>query len=72
MTARGTFDVRVTPQPTEGAGGPFSRVLLDKQLYGDLSGTSAGYMLGVETAVPGSAGYVALERVTGSLSTLGE
>jgi hypothetical protein len=58
----------VTPHPTEGAGGPFSRVLLAKQLYGDLSGTSVGDMLGVETAVQGSAGYVALELVTGSLS----
>jgi hypothetical protein len=68
MTARGTFDVRVTPQPAESAGGPFSRVFLDKQYHGDLAGTGAGQMLGYETAMPGSAGYVALEWITGTLN----
>jgi hypothetical protein len=67
MTARGTFDVRVTPQPAEGAAGPFSRVFLDKQYHGDLAGMGKGHMLGHETAVAGSAGYVALEQVTGTL-----
>lgn len=68
MTARGTFEVRVTPQPADSAGGPFSRVFLDKQYHGDLAGAGAGHMLGYETAVPGSAGYVALERIAGTLS----
>src|SRR5687767_9890368 len=66
MTARGTFDVGVTPQPADDAGGPFSRVFLDKQYQGDLGGTSKGQLLGAETAVQGSAGYVVLEQVTGT------
>ncbi len=68
MTARGTFDVKVTPQPPDdAAGGPFGRLFLDKRFHGDLQGTSAGQMLGVQTSVPGSGGYVALELVTGTL-----
>ena len=68
MIARGTFEVRLTPQKNEDeTGGPFSRVLLDKQLQGDVVGTSKGHMLGAETAVKGSAGYVALELVTGTV-----
>ena len=69
MTARGTFDVKVTPQPQDdSAGGPFSRLFLDKQFHGDLSATSKGQMLGAGTAVEGSAAYVALEVVTGTLN----
>ena len=68
ITARGTFDVRVIPQPADDGGGPFSRLFLDKQFHGDLAGTSKGHMLGAETAVQGSAGYVALELVTGTLN----
>jgi hypothetical protein len=67
ITARGTFDVRTTPQPSDSAGGAFMRLFLDKQYHGDLSGTSAGHMLGAETSVKGSAGYVALEKVTATL-----
>jgi hypothetical protein len=67
ITARGTFDVRTTPQPTDSAGGAFMRLFLDKEYHGDLAGTSTGHMLGAETAVKGSAGYVALEKVTGTL-----
>jgi hypothetical protein len=40
---------------------------IDKEFQGDLKGTSKGQMLGVRTAVPGSAGYVALERVVGTI-----
>ena len=67
MTARGTFEVKLTPQPADPAGGPFGRLLLDKQFRGDLEATSTGQMLGAETAVEGSAGYVALELVSGTL-----
>jgi hypothetical protein len=68
MTARGNFDVKVTPQPADdGAGGPFGRLFLAKELHGDLEGTSQGQMLAAETAVEGSGAYVALERVTGTL-----
>jgi hypothetical protein len=41
---------------------------LDKQFRGDLEATSRGQMLTAMTDVKGSAGYVAIERVTGTLS----
>jgi len=67
--ATGTFDVKVIPQPADdSAGGPFSRLFLDKQFLGDLEATSKGQMLGAGTAVEGSAGYVALELVSGTLN----
>jgi hypothetical protein len=39
-----------------------------KQFSGDLDGTSKGQMIAAGTATKGSAGYVALERVTATLS----
>lgn len=69
MTARGTFDVKVTPQPQDdSAGGPFGRLFLDKQFHGELDATSKGQMLAAGTAVEGSGAYVALEMVTGTLN----
>ena len=69
MTARGTFDVKVTPQPQDdSAGGPFSRLFLDKQFQGDLNATSKGQMLAAGTAIEGSGAYVAFELVTGTLN----
>ena len=47
--AKGTFDVKVIPQaPDDAAGGPFSRLFLDKQFHGDLDGSSKGQMLASE------------------------
>jgi hypothetical protein len=40
---------------------------IDKQFHGDLEGTAKGQMLTAGTDVKGSAGYVAIERVTGTL-----
>ncbi|HTD96659.1 MAG TPA: DUF3224 domain-containing protein [Edaphobacter sp.] len=67
--ATGTFDVKLDPQPTdEKAGGEtLARLLIAKQFHGDLEATSKGTMLSAGTAVKGSAGYVAMESVTGSL-----
>lgn len=66
--ATGTFDVKVIPQPADdAAGGPFSRLFLDKQFRGALEGTSKGQMVAFRSAVEGSAGYVALELVSGTL-----
>ena len=66
--AKGTFDVKMAPQPDDKVGDPtVGRMALDKQFHGDLEGTSKGQMLAVSTHVPGSAGYVAMERVNGSL-----
>lgn len=68
--ARGTFEVRMTPQePHDGVNDPrLGRLLIDKRFEGDLEGTSDGQMLGSRTPVEGSAGYVAIERVSGALS----
>jgi hypothetical protein len=67
--ARGTFEVKMTPQPAQdGVGDPgIGRMALDKQFHGDLEATGKGQMLAAGTEVPGSAGYVALERVSGIL-----
>ena len=67
--ASGTFEVKVIPQPADdSAGGPFSRLFLDKKFHGQLEATSRGQMLGtMSTSVEGSGGYVALEQVTGVL-----
>jgi len=63
-TARGTFDVKLNPQPTDA---PIGRMSIDKVFAGDLEGTSKGEMLAAMSAVAGSAGYVALEKVTATL-----
>lgn len=66
--ASGTFSVKVTPQaPDEGDTSGVGRLLLDKQFQGDLEAISKGQMLAMSTAVEGSAGYVAMEQVTGTL-----
>jgi hypothetical protein len=66
--ASGTFEVKLNPQLDEGVGDPtVSRMSIDKQFNGDLEGTSKGQMLAAGTDVTGSAGYVAMERVTGKL-----
>jgi hypothetical protein len=41
---------------------------IDKQFHGELEGTSQGEMLTAMSSVKGSAGYVAIERVTGTLN----
>jgi hypothetical protein len=67
--ASGTFEVQVTPQsPEEGIGDPtLGRLALDKQFSGGLEATSKGQMLATQGEIAGSAGYVAMERVTGTL-----
>jgi hypothetical protein len=66
--AQGTFEVRMTPQADDHAtAAGLGRMTIDKTFQGDLAGTSKGQMLGAMTAVPGSAGYVAIERVEGTL-----
>lgn len=68
--AKGSFDVKMTPQKPdnkEAESANFGRMSIDKQFRGDLEGTSKGEMLGAMTDVKGSAGYVAMERVTGKL-----
>jgi hypothetical protein len=68
--ASGTFEVKMTAQTQQdqSLGPTVGRFSLDKQFHGDLEGTSQGEMLAVGTAVNGSAGYVAMEQVTGTLN----
>jgi hypothetical protein len=68
--ATGTFEVKVNPEPPEdkAEGSTLGRMSLDKQFHGDIEGTSKGQMLTAGTDVKGSAGYVAIERVTGTLN----
>jgi hypothetical protein len=65
--ASGTFEVNLVPLDPA-AGGAVGRMSIDKQFHGDLQGTSKGEMLAVMTGVEGSAGYVAMEQVTGALA----
>ena len=67
--AKGSFEVKMTPQtwsesPVDNTLGRF---LLDKQYHGDLEATSQGQMLSGGDVQKGSAGYVAIEKVTGNL-----
>lgn len=63
--AKGTFDVKMVPQADDTA--DVGRMTLDKTFHGDLEASSIGQMIAVRTPTEGSAGYVAMERVTGTL-----
>jgi hypothetical protein len=67
--ASGQFDVKITPlaNDTPAEGSALGRMSIDKQFHGDIEGTSKGEMLTAGTALKNSAGYVAIERVTGSV-----
>ena len=67
--AKGSFEVKLTPQgePEKTDGATVSRMSGEKQFHGDLEGTSKVEMLSAMSNVKGSAGYVAMERVTGTL-----
>ncbi|MFC3531425.1 DUF3224 domain-containing protein [Vogesella facilis] len=71
MLAIGTFNVKLTPlvifhQGTDEM--QLGRLAIEKEFSGDLSGSSRGEMLSAITPTPGSAGYVAIEQVQGSLA----
>lgn len=65
----GSFDVKLTPSASDAVpeGTTLGRMSLDKQYHGELDAVSKGEMLSAVTSVKGSAGYVAIERVTGAL-----
>jgi hypothetical protein len=66
--ASGTFEVKLVPQTDDKSGdAALGRMTIDKQFHGDLEGTSKGQMLTGMTEVKGSAGYVAIEKVSGTL-----
>jgi Predicted hydrolases or acyltransferases (alpha/beta hydrolase superfamily) len=72
MTGRasGTFEVEVKPVPAYNTSpdAQVARMSIDKKFHGDLEGTSKGEMLTAGSYTKGSAGYVAIERVTGTLN----
>ena len=68
--ATGSFDVKVVPQKPDtqiARAANLARLTIDKRFHGDLEGISKGEMLAMQSEVKGSAGYVALERVTATL-----
>lgn len=67
--ARGPFEVKLTSLPFDdkAADPMMARMSIDKQFHGDLEASSVGQMLAANTTTKGSAGYVAIERVTGTL-----
>lgn len=69
LGAKGTFTVEMKPQlePNTAEGVSLGRMPLDKRFDGDFVGTAKGEMLTALTPTKGSAGYVAIERVTGTL-----
>ena len=66
LEASGRFEVRMNPET--GADAAVGRFTLGKTYFGGLDATSVGEMLAVGTETKGSAGYVAMERVTGRLN----
>jgi hypothetical protein len=68
MHARGSFDVTLIPQPAGDQDATRGRLLIDKRYHGELEAIGNGEMLTGTTAVKGSAAYVAIERVSGTLN----
>ncbi len=72
MTAQATgpFEIKMAPLDTynqaEGAG--IARFSIDKEYSGDIEATSQGEMVSAGSPQEGRAGYVAMERVTGTLA----
>jgi hypothetical protein len=66
----GTFSVKIGPLSPYNTSqdAKLARMSIDKQFNGDLVGTSQGEMLSAGTDMKDSAGYVAIERVTGTLN----
>ena len=67
--AIGTFEVMMKPEQLSevAAATAIGRMSLSKVFHGQLEGTSAGEFLSAMGSEKGSAGYVAMERVTGTL-----
>jgi hypothetical protein len=68
--ATGSFEVKLAPLDAafKTEDNSLGRMSIDKQFHGDLEAASKGEMLTAGTSVKGSAGYVAMERVSGSLN----
>ena len=64
--AKGDFEVKLAPLASE-TEPAIGRMSIDKQFHGDLEGSSKGEMTSFMSSVKGSAGYVAMEKITGTL-----
>jgi hypothetical protein len=71
--ARGPFEVQLAPQAMSEVAqdSGLGRMSLDKRFHGALEATSSGEMIAFRSATPGSAGYVAMETVRGTLAGRG-
>lgn len=69
-SAKGTFEIQARSRETSEvcSGLTLGKIRFDKQFKGDLVASSVAEMMSVGTAVQGSAGYVAMECVTGTLA----
>ena len=70
MQATGEFEVNLQPLDPFAKGSEgisLGRMSIDKTFRGDLVAESRGEMLSVTTKIKGSAGYVAIEQVNGTL-----
>lgn len=69
MNIKGTFEIVAQPEPPFDTvdGVSLNRMTFDKQFAGGLEATSKVHMLAARTPVEGSAGYVAVERISGVL-----
>ena len=65
--ATGTFEVKLTPQDDKSEDKSLGRLTIEKHWHGDLEGTSTGQMLTGGDVTTGSAGYVAIEKFTGTV-----
>jgi hypothetical protein len=66
--AKGEFEIKMTPEPGEDGVAGVSRMVMEKQYHGALEATSKGIFLSAGDPKSGNAGYVAIERVTGTLN----
>ena len=71
MKVSGKFEIKlqsIEPYTKGECGVTVSRMSIDKKFEGELSAVSKGEMISAMTPVKGSAGYVAVEQVNGTLS----
>ncbi len=69
MNIKGTFEVKMSAEPPfdTADGVTLGRASFDKQFFGPLTATSKVQMLAARTPIADSAGYVAIERITGAI-----
>ena len=65
--ATGTFEVKLTPQDDKSEDKSLGRMSIEKQWHGEIEGLSTGQMLTGGDVNTGSAGYVAMEKFTGTV-----